>query len=245
MNHHPQTVVSNISLNTVVNNTVVKNTVIKRLPSISASVITAILLATTLSQAQAELVIHDASAQQVKIIANQNSGAASHNTQYINNKIPTDASIAKLMQVMHIDEKIDGVINSQQAVIDIINNQASSPSQQSVNNKLNKRQRELQGKIQQLLGQYSEIMTDGINEVTDSQTLTQAYVDAVKTHFTQAEVDAQIGFYDTEMGQSILAKQPKVNTVFLQKSLPDDMSNTEQRLNELLPQMKQIIKDIW
>ena len=88
-------------------------------------------------------------------------------------------------------------------------------------------------------------MSNGIGDATDAQTLTQAYISAAKTYYTQAEVDAQIKFYDTEMGQSILAKQPQITAAFLQQSLPEDTSATEAQLGELLPQMKQIIKGIF
>ena len=73
-------------------------------------------------------------------------------------------------------------------------------TQQKDNGKLNKSQRELQEQIQKVLGQYAKIMTNGIGNATDKQTLTQAYINAAKTYYTQAEGDAQIDFYDTEMG---------------------------------------------
>ena len=88
-------------------------------------------------------------------------------------------------------------------------------------------------------------MSNGIGNATDAQTLTQAYISAAKTYYTQSEVDAQIKFYDTETGQSILAKQPQITAAFLQQSLPDDTSETDAQLGELLPQMKQIIKGIF
>ena len=47
------------------------------------------------------------------------------------------------------------------------------------------------------------------------------------------------------MGQSILAKQPQITAAFLQQSLPDDTSETEAQLDELLPQMQQIIQGVF
>ena len=88
-------------------------------------------------------------------------------------------------------------------------------------------------------------MTESISEAANEQKLTQAYVNAAKTYYTQAEVDAQIGFYDTVIGQSILAKQPQITADFLKQSLPDDTSEAERQLEALLPQMKQIIKGIF
>lgn len=209
-------------------------------PLLSLVVVT--LMSAPIANANAELIIHsepNTVNKDVNKIANQ------HN----NKQAPTDVSIIKLMQVMHIDEQIESIVNGQQAAIDAINmqtqNQAKKGSQQINDKSLNKRQRQLQEQIQSVLGQYAKIMSNGIGDATDAQTLTQAYISAAKTYYTQAEVDAQIKFYDTEMGQSILAKQPQITAAFLQQSLPEDTSETEAQLGELLPQMKQIIKGIF
>lgn len=208
-------------------------------PLLSLVVVT--LMSAPIANANAELIIHsepNTVNKDVNKIANQ------HN----NKQAPTDVSIIKLMQVMHIDEQIQSIVNGQQAAIDAINmqtqNQVQKGSQQINDKSVNKRQRQLQEQIQSVLGQYAKIMSNGIGDATDAQTLTQAYISAAKTYYTQAEVDAQIKFYDTEMGQSILAKQPQITAAFLQQSLPEDTSATEAQLGELLPQMKQIIKGI-
>ena len=209
-------------------------------PLLSLVVVT--LMSAPIANANAELIIHsepNTVNKDVNKIANQ------HN----NKQAPTDVSIIKLMQVMHIDEQIQSIVNGQQAAIDAINmqtqNQVQKGSQQINDKSLNKRQRQLQEQIQSVLGQYAKIMSNGIGDATDAQTLTQAYISAAKTYYTQSEVDAQIKFYDTEMGQSILAKQPQITAAFLQQSLPEDTSATEAQLGELLPQMKQIIKGIF
>ena len=209
-------------------------------PLLSLVVVT--LMSAPIANANAELIIHsepNTVNKDVNKIANQ------HN----NKQAPTDVSIIKLMQVMHIDEQIQSIVNGQQAAIDAINmqtqNQVQKGSQQINDKSLNKRQRQLQEQIQSVLGQYAKIMSNGIGDATDAQTLTQAYISAAKTYYTQAEVDAQIKFYDTEMGQSILAKQPQITAAFLQQSLPEDTSATEAQLGELLPQMKQIVKGVF
>ena len=200
------------------------------------------LLSAPIVNANAELIIHS---EPNTVNNNANNIANQKN----NKQAPTDVSIIKLMQVMHIDEQIQSIVNGQQAAMDAINMQTQQQAQnasQQVNDKpLNKRQRQLQEQIQSVLGQYAKIMSNGIGNATDAQTLTQAYISAAKTYYTQSEVDAQIKFYDTETGQSILAKQPQITAAFLQQSLPDDTSGTEAQLRELLPQMKQIVKGIF
>ena len=201
----------------------------------------------SLTQAQAELVIHNEPAQQQSVSINRisaNSASINNNT-FMNNISPTDTSIVKLMEVMHIDEQIESIVNGQQAAINAINVQTQNRTESVGDGNLNKRQQALQEQIQKVLGQYAKIMTNGIGNATDKQTLTQAYINAAKTYYTQAEVDAQIDFYDTVMGQSILSKQPQITAAFLKQSLPEDTSETEAQLGELLPQMQQIIQGVF
>ena len=215
--------------------------------SLSMTVITISAVA-SLTQAQAELVIHSEPAQQQTVSINRISAnsASINNTAFMNNNIsPTDTSIVKLMEVMHIDEQIESIVNGQQAAIDAINVQTQNRTESVSDANLNKRQQALQEQIQKVLGQYAKIMTNTIGDTTDKQTLTQAYINAAKTYYTQAEVDAQIDFYDTVMGQSILSKQPQITAVFLKQSLPEDTSETEAQLGELLPQMQQIIQGVF
>ena len=215
--------------------------------SLSMTVITISAVA-SLTQAQAELVIHSEPAQQQSVSINRISAnsASINNTAFMNNNIsPTDTSIVKLMEVMHIDEQIESIVNGQQAAINAINVQTQNRTESVGDGNLNKRQQALQEQIQKVLGQYAKIMTNGIGNATDKQTLTQAYIKAAKTYYTQAEVDAQIDFYDTVMGQSILSKQPQITAAFLKQSLPEDTSETEAQLDELLPQMQQIIQGVF
>lgn len=219
------------------------------------TLVVATLMSGTMISANAELTIHNAPKQAKPSNQNKQATAPVSDANTINNQpvtskqAPTDVSIIKLMQVMHIDEQIQAIVDGQQAAIDAINTQTKNQAQSSgqpVNDKrLNKHQRELQEQIQGVLGQYAKIMTNGIGNAADAQTLTQAYISAAKTYYTQAEVDAQIKFYDTAVGQSILAKQPQITAAFLQQSLPDDTSKTEAQLSELLPQMKRIIKGVF
>ena len=204
------------------------------------------LMSATAVQANAELIVHSDTnqIQQSKTVTSAPYTVSKINElERVNSPLPTDISIIKLMQVMHIDEQIQSIVDGKQAAINAINTQTQN--QQVTDEPLNKRQRELQNQIQSVLGQYAKIMTNGIGNTADIQTLTQAYISAAKTYYTQAEVDAQIKFYDTAVGQNILAKQPQITAAFLKQSLPQDTSETENQLSELLPQMKQIVKGIF
>ena len=204
------------------------------------------LMSATAVQANAELIVHSDTnqIQQSKTVTSAPYTVSKINElERVNSPLPTDISIIKLMQVMHIDDQIQSIVDGKQAAINAISTQTQN--QQATDKPLNKRQRELQNQIQSVLGQYAKIMTNGIGNTADIQTLTQAYITAAKTYYTQAEVDAQIKFYDTAVGQNILAKQPQITAAFLKQSLPQDTSETENQLSELLPQMKQIVKGIF
>ena len=210
------------------------------------ALVVATLMSATAVQANAELIVHSDTnqIQQSKTVTSAPYSVRKiDDAQSVNSQLPTEISIIKLMQVMHIDEQIQSIVDGKQAAIDAINTQTQS--QQTNDKQLNKRQRELQNQIQSVLGQYAKIMTNGIGNTADIQTLTQAYISAAKTYYTQAEVDTQIKFYDTAVGQNILVKQPQITAAFLKQSLPQDTLETENQLGELLPQMKQIVKGIF
>ena len=212
------------------------------------ALVVATLMSGTAIQANAELIVHSDANQIQQSKTVKSVAYSAHNiddAQSVSSTLPIEISIIKLMQVMHIDEQIQSIVDGRQAAIDAINMQTQNQSQQASDKPLNKRQRELQNQIQSVLGQYAKIMTNGIGNTADIQTLTQAYISAAKTYYTQAEVDAQIKFYDTAVGQNILAKQPQITAAFLKQSLPQDTSETENQLSELLPQMKQIVKGIF
>lgn len=208
--------------------------------------------------AQAELIISSGAGSNGSAIATTTAAQNTISTQngttqngtiqngiLVNQQIPTDASVLKLMQVMHVDEQIDAIINGQQAVSDILEEQGNKSRVNEA--KLNKRQRELAKNMQGVLAQYTKILAGGVQGTANKEELTQAYLAAAKAHYNQQEVNALIGFYDTQIGQSILEKNPKVTSEFLKASLPDEaeMKQTTEQLEELMPQIKQLIKGVF
>lgn len=208
--------------------------------------------------AQAELIISSGAGSNGSAIATTTAAQNTISTQnsttqngtiqngiLVNQQIPTDASVLKLMQVMHVDEQIDAIINGQQAVSDILEEQGNKSRVNEA--KLNKRQRELAKNMQSVLAQYTKILAGGVQGTANKEELTQAYLAAAKAHYNQQEVNALIGFYDTQIGQSILEKNPKVTSEFLKASLPDEaeMKQTTEQLEGLMPQIKQLIKGVF
>lgn len=203
--------------------------------------------------AQAELIISSGVGSNGSAIATTTAAQNTISTQnstiqngiLVNQQIPTDASVLKLMQVMHVDEQIDAIINGQQAVSDILEEQGNKSRVNEA--KLNKRQRELAKNMQGVLAQYTKILAGGVQGTANKEELTQAYLAAAKAHYNQQEVNALIDFYDTQIGQSILEKNPKVTSEFLKASLPDEaeMKQTTEQLEGLMPQIKQLIKGVF
>ena len=208
--------------------------------------------------AQAELIISSGAGSNGSAIATTTAAQNTISTQNgttqngtiqngisVNQQIPTDASVLKLMQVMHVDEQIDAIINGQQAVSDILEEQGNKSRVNEA--KLNKHQRELAKNMQGVLAQYTKILVGGVQGTANKEELTQAYLAAAKAHYNQQEVNALIDFYDTQIGQSILEKNPKVTSEFLKASLPDEaeMKQTTEQLEELMPQIKQLIKGVF
>jgi len=94
------------------------------------------LLSTPIVNANAELIVHS----EPNTVRKDTNDIAK---QQMNKQAPSDVSIIKLMQVMHIDEQIQSIVNGQQAAIDAINtqtkNQNQSSNQRASDQPLNKR----------------------------------------------------------------------------------------------------------
>ena len=206
------------------------------------------LTAALVMPAQAELIIKSgagSSGSAITATTNSQNTASMQSNMGVSQQRPTDASVLKLMQVMHVDEQIETIINSQQAMADILEQQGDKASVDD--KKLNKRQREMAQSMQGILEQYTKILAGGIQSTVTKEEMVEAYKAAAKAHYTQQEVTALIDFYDTPMGQSILEKNPKVTSKFLKASLPDEdeMKQTTRQLEELMPQIKDIFKGIF
>lgn len=205
------------------------------------------LTAALVMPAQAELIINSGAGSFGSAVttATSTQNTAFMQSNMVSQQRPTDASVVKLMQVMNVDEQIEAIVNSQQAMADILEQQGDKTSVDD--KKLNKRQREMAQSMQGVLEQYTKILAGGIQSTATKEEMVEAYKAAAKAHYTQQEVTALIDFYDTPMGQSVLEKNPKVTSEFLKASLPDEdeMKQTTKQLEELMPQIKDIFKGIF
>ena len=67
-------------------------------------------------------------------------------------------------------------------------------------------------------------------------------METAKQHFDQAEVDAQIAFYSSEAGQSIINKQPAMMKDYMTKVMPIVMESTMEKVQDIMPRMAADIK---
>lgn len=98
--------------------------------------------------------------------------------------------------------------------------------------------------IQQVAGKYIKQMSSSIDTPQMRQSIISAYVDSAQKHYTQAEVDAQIQFYGSAAGQSIIEKQPSVMQDYMSSLMPLIMRQTQTTMQTLMPQMQEEIRTI-
>ncbi|WP_227430839.1 DUF2059 domain-containing protein [Psychrobacter sp. I-STPA6b] len=144
---------------------------------------------------------------------------------------PTDASVLKLMQVMHMSETMDQMLGSQhdivqpmiQAELSHAEMQDLTPAQkQQVAEIINRNVRDMLDKVRPQMVQLSH----------------QGFIDASKKYYTQEEVDAQIEFYSSPVGQSIIEKQPEVMQDYMMTAMPEIMKAVDEQMRITLPAMK-------
>ena len=73
---------------------------------------------------------------------------------------------------------------------------------------------------------------------TLSQQITHQYIKAAQKHFTQQEVDAQINFYSSEVGKSIINKQPAMMQDFMLEAMPMITKTNMEQMQKIMPQMQ-------
>lgn len=147
---------------------------------------------------------------------------------------PTDASLTKLMQVTHTAEMIESSIGNQIEVIEpVITSQLEKQD-------LTPAQRR---RANAVITKYVTQLLQG-SKAQVSQIAQKDFIDVAKKNYTQEEVDAQIAFYSSEVGQSIVNKQPKVLQEFTVSITPKIMTVIDAQANKIMPLMEKELKAI-
>ena len=113
---------------------------------------------------------------------------------------PSDASLERLFEVQRMDALLD---QSFQRVGGIM---LSNPN---IQNFLKDAPADKRPQLEAVLKNHANQIAAEINTPKVRAQLRKATMDGIKTVLTQEEVDALIGFYGTEVGQSILDKMPR------------------------------------
>lgn len=91
---------------------------------------------------------------------------------------------------------------------------------------------------------YAENLIKTLDTPAIKTELKTAYGNAIKAHYTQAEVDAQIAFYGSEAGKSALEKSSLVLNDYLKTVAPTGLAKIESYQQTNLIKMQDNIKRI-
>lgn len=183
------------------------------------------------------------------IINTQPTEIISSSTVVTNTQTPSTESAKKLMQVMRVEEQIQTLMNAKNIAGEVASRagQGGFRLPEVDESELTEEQRQIRRRIEQVMAQSGVILGQTVAESLDADKITEAYVTAVQTHYTQSEVNALIAFYDTPTGQSILDKQPQVTQDFLKAALPTVGNKNEQGqqdLSDLMELMQGIFQTV-
>ncbi|ATR78434.1 DUF2059 domain-containing protein [Moraxella osloensis] len=154
---------------------------------------------------------------------------------------PTDASLDKLIKVLHIDKMIDEMLAQRQQAANMMK---GLPQELPTDENAGIFSRHAQKQLKNIFVKYSTILGQQLDQPIAKQQLQQTYQAIAKRTYTQAEVDALNQFYETPMGQRILSKQSQVSSEFVQVMMPTLIGDTSQ-LEKALPSLQKDIEKIF
>ena len=154
---------------------------------------------------------------------------------------PTDASLDKLIKVLHIDKMIDEMLTQRQQAANMMK---GLPQELPTDENAGIFSRHAQKQLKNIFVKYSTVLGQQLDQPISKQQLQQAYQAIAKKTYTQAEVDALNQFYETPIGQRILGKQSQVSSEFVQVMMPTLIGDTSQ-LEKALPSLQKDIEKIF
>jgi hypothetical protein len=154
---------------------------------------------------------------------------------------PTDASLDKLIKVLHIDKMIDEMLAQRQQAATMMK---GLPQELPTDENAGIFSRHAQKQLKNIFVKYSTVLGQQLDQPISKQQLQQAYQVIAKKTYTQAEVDALNQFYETPMGQRILSKQSQVSSEFVQVMMPTLIGDTSQ-FEKAMPSLQKDIEKIF
>nr|WP_313062811.1 DUF2059 domain-containing protein [Moraxella sp. CTOTU49097] len=154
---------------------------------------------------------------------------------------PTDASLDKLIKVLHIDKMIDEMLAQRQQAANMMK---GLPQELPTDENAGIFSRHAQKQLKNIFVKYSTVLGQQLDQPISKQQLQQAYQAIAKKTYTQAEVDSLNQFYETPMGQRILSKQSQVSSEFVQVMMPTLIGDTSQ-FEKAMPSLQKDIEKIF
>ena len=149
--------------------------------------------------------------------------------------VPTDASLLRLAKVTKVVERADDISNSGAVAKQIEQSMIASLPDGDISEE--KRQR-----FNEIVSRYSKEMTNSSDLSNMNRQVMNIYMETAKQHFNQEEVDAQIAFYSSKVGQSIINKQPAMMNDYMAEVMPIVMGSTAEKVKDIVPKMAAELK---
>ena len=153
-------------------------------------------------------------------------------------QVPSDTSLIKLLEITRMADMMQSVSGTQS---DMMASIIESTLKQEDLEQMTAKQRQ---EMMRVLTQYSQQMLAETNKAT-VEMAQKHFITVAKNHYTQAEVDAQIAFYSTEVGQSILDKQPKLMQEYMKVLTPEVVEIANATREKLTPQLEKDLEAIF
>ena len=153
-------------------------------------------------------------------------------------QVPSDTSLIKLLEITRMADMMQSVSGTQS---DMMASIIESTLKQEDLEQMTAKQRQ---EMMRVLTQYSQQMLAETNKAT-VEMAQKHFITVAKNHYTQAEVDAQIAFYNTEVGQSILDKQPKLMQEYMKVLTPEVIEIANATREKLTPQLEKDLEAIF
>ena len=153
-------------------------------------------------------------------------------------QVPSDTSLIKLLEITRMADMMQSVSGTQSDMMAFI---IESTLKQEDLEQMTAKQRQ---EMMRVLTQYSQQMLAETNKAT-VEMAQKHFITVAKNHYTQAEVDAQIALYNTEVGQSILDKQPKLMQEYMKVLTPEVIEIANATREKLTPQLEKDLEAIF
>ena len=146
---------------------------------------------------------------------------------------PSDESVLQLMEVTHMADMMKSMLSPEGSENNMVQAIIQSQLQSDDLPDLNTEQYQQVKNI--IIKNYSDMMRQAEPQLT--QLAQQSFITAAKKYYTQEEVDAQLEFYGSAAGQSIIKKQPAVMTEYFTTIRPEVVSIMNQQMKQTMPKM--------